>query len=221
MSTRFDHLVIGAHTLSQGVAYVHELLGVDIPKGGEHVTMGTHNHVMQLGDDTFLEVIAINPDATPPVRPRWFGLDDPAVQSSLRVQPRLLTWVVNNSSLSDTCMRSEFELGDVTPLSRNGLNWLFAVPADGRLLAGGMVPNIMQWQTSTHPASGMSDLGCRLVSLTIHHPYKDWLSSVLDGMQATHLVNLKSLTDAEAAYLSAEIETPSGMAVLNSTVPVR
>lgn len=71
MQTRIDHLVIGAATLFQGVAYVKECLGVDIPYGGVHMTMGTHNHLMKLGDEIFLEVIAINPDIERIEHPRW------------------------------------------------------------------------------------------------------------------------------------------------------
>ena len=37
--------------------------------------MGTHNLVLKLGDSLYLEVIARNPKAPQPGRPRWFGLD--------------------------------------------------------------------------------------------------------------------------------------------------
>ena len=63
MSTVIDHLVIAAETLEQGAEYVLKMLGVDIPFGGVHPKMGTHNLLMQLGNTLFLEVIAINPDA--------------------------------------------------------------------------------------------------------------------------------------------------------------
>ena len=43
--------------------------------GGEHPRMGTHNLLLRLGDSVFLEVLSPNPDAPPPSRPRWFGLD--------------------------------------------------------------------------------------------------------------------------------------------------
>lgn len=69
MKTKMDHIVIAADTLRQGTAYVREWLGIEIPYGGVHGRMGTHNHIMQLGSDMFLEVIAINPDADAPKRP--------------------------------------------------------------------------------------------------------------------------------------------------------
>ena len=50
--------------------------------------MGTHNRLASLGPTEFLEVIAVDPDAPLPERPRWFGLDrfDDA--------PRLGTWML-------------------------------------------------------------------------------------------------------------------------------
>ena len=89
----FDHLVIAAASLRQGVGWVEGKLGVAVPAGGSHPRMGTHNHLTALGRDSFLEVIAVDPAAEPPARPRWFALDDPARRTSLEARPRLLTWV--------------------------------------------------------------------------------------------------------------------------------
>lgn len=218
MTTKLDHIVIGAASLEQGVAFVREHFGVDIPKGGEHPLMATHNHVMQLGNEAFVEIIAINPDGAHPERPRWFGLDDPAVRASLKRQPRLLTWVVNTDELVELQARVSFDLGVITPLSRGELNWLFCVPDDGRLLASGLVPNVMQWQTSSHPSSNMADLNCRLRALNIYHPYPHWLASILAGLKASELVVMHELEDNAEAYMTAEIETPNGVVVLDSRV---
>ena len=73
----FDHLIIGAHTLEQGAAYIEELLGVKPQAGGRHAAMGTHNMLLRLGARAYLEIIAIDPAGETPQRPRWFGLDDP------------------------------------------------------------------------------------------------------------------------------------------------
>jgi len=218
MTTNIDHLVIGAASLEQGVAYVRDELGVDIPKGGEHPLMGTHNHVMQTGSNTFIEVIAINPDAPAPSRPRWFGLDDPAIQNGLKQQPRLITWVVNTSALNDLKESTSYDIGEVTPLSRGELNWLFAVPSDGRLLGAGMLPNIMQWQTASHPSQNMADLNCRIKKLTIHHPYPDWMIASLEQINAEKLVTVKALNDGSTAYLEVEIDTDNGSRLLSSKV---
>ena len=46
--------------------------------------MGTHNRVLGMAGGMYLEVIAIDPDAAAPERPRWFGLDEPAMRERLR-----------------------------------------------------------------------------------------------------------------------------------------
>lgn len=81
MAVNLDHLVIGAETLEQGVAFVERELGMRIPVGGIHELTGTHNHLMRLGESLFLEVIAFNPTGKAPQQPRWYGLDDPMEDS--------------------------------------------------------------------------------------------------------------------------------------------
>ena len=48
MRCELDHIVIGAATLADGVRFIRETLGVEIPPGGRHPLMSTHNHLMQL-----------------------------------------------------------------------------------------------------------------------------------------------------------------------------
>ena len=213
---RLDHLVIAAETLQQGVDYIRSTLGVDIPKGGDHQTMGTHNHLMQLGNNAYLEVIAINPQATAPNHLRWFDLDDALMRESLGSQPRLITWVINTHDIQNLARQSIFEIGNPTELKRNNLRWQLGLTDDGRLLANGMLPYVIQWITDPHPAAAMADLGCQLRSLDIYHNRADWLLATLVSMGADHLVKIHQLPDTESAYLSASITTPSGLVILSS-----
>ncbi|MBX2837204.1 MAG: VOC family protein [Gammaproteobacteria bacterium] len=214
--TYLDHIVIGAKSLEAGQAFIKERLGVEIPLGGEHTKMGTHNLLMQLGNHTFLEVISISDTLTPPDRPRWYGLDDPHVQFSLEREPMLLTWVVNSNNLQKLIQQASYSLGASEPISRGDLNWFFGLPEDGRLLAGGLLPYAMQWCTDQHPSQRMANLKCSLKSLTIAHPYPDWIHQALTSIDAQHLVELKKLTDNQAPYFSVEISTPSGFKTLHS-----
>ncbi len=212
---RIDHLVIAAKSLEQGVDYVRSTLGVDIPEGGIHQTMGTHNHLMQLGNETYLEVIAINPEGLIPDHPRWFNLDERLMRESLQQQPRLITWVMNTPDIHSTLQQAKFPIGTPTELSRNNLRWKIALTEDGRLLAHGLLPYIIQWQCQPHPSNAMGDPGCRLLSLEIYHNRPDWLDSMLNSIGAGQLVRIHSLDDTQSPYLSATIETPSGIKVLN------
>ncbi|MCG8352884.1 MAG: VOC family protein [Chloroflexales bacterium] len=218
MKASLDHIVIGAASLDQGVAYVKEHLGVAIPKGGEHAAMGTHNHLMQLGNNVFLEVLAVNPDAPALSRPRWYGFADPFVRRQLARRPQLLTWVVNTPDIAHTLAQSAFSFGEAMLMSRGDLHWYFGVPDDGRLLAGGILPYIIQWQTDTHPSGRLRDLGCTLKQLEIHHPQPDWLASILSAVGAAGCVALKPLEANATPFLAAHIETPIGLKTLSSHI---
>jgi hypothetical protein len=78
---KLDHIVIGAQTLEQGVNYVTQRLGSEPYGGGRHLQQGTHNKVLRLGDEVYLEVIA--PDPASEITPPWFGLAHKTRQSSL------------------------------------------------------------------------------------------------------------------------------------------
>ncbi|MDX2005498.1 MAG: VOC family protein [Meiothermus sp.] len=157
--TRIDHLVVAARTLAEGVRYVEDALGVGMPQaGGKHPLMGTHNRLMSLGGGAYLEVIAPDPDAPDPGRPRWFDLD------RFRQPPRLVTWVARADDLE---RHAALNLGTTHKASRGSLEWLIALPEDGRLHHGGAVPYLIQWGAA-HPTDAMPDSRCRLEKLTAH-----------------------------------------------------
>lgn len=216
MNTCIDHLVIGAESLQQGVEYVQTQLGVDIPFGGVHPKMGTHNHLMQLGEALFLEVIAINPDLPQPATPRWFGLDDPHIRRSLARQPRLLTWVVNTTEIKSLITEADFCFGQADLISRGELSWLFGLPDDGRILAGGMLPYLMQWHSTQHPAGNMADRACRFESLSLYHPRPEWLASILESIGIKAQIDIQPLPENMTPYMIARIKTPRGVKQLSS-----
>ena len=204
---KLDHIVIAAETLEQGVDYISSTLGVAIPIGGQHQTMGTHNHLMQLGNEIYLEVISINPEADTPLHPRWFALDQAQMRKSLKQGPRLITWVMNCSNIGQLTAAVDFDIGVPTALTRDNLSWEIALPDDGRLLNDGLLPYCIQWHSSPHPSHAMANPGCSLQSLTLHHNRPEWLSAKLAMLGASHLVKVEALVDSESPYLSANIRT--------------
>ena len=99
MENRIDHFTAGTAALDQGQASLKSKLGLEIPNGSKHDAMSTHNCVCQAGNESFFELIAIDPDAPDPGRVRWFTLDDPATRARIAERPRALCWVVNTTDL--------------------------------------------------------------------------------------------------------------------------
>jgi hypothetical protein len=196
-----DHLVVTSPSRETGSAWVTEMLGVPLREGGAHARMGTHNALLRLGDAVYLEVLAIDPNALAPPRPRWFGLDRPA-------PPRLAGWIVRTSDILATVAAASVPLGEVEPMERGDLRWRITIPADGRLPLGGMAPGVIEWPDEKHPAGGLPDSGCRLLGLEIDHPEGGEISRLLDSIGFDGPVDVRV---GKVPRLVASIATPSGV----------
>lgn len=216
MQIGLDHLVLGAYDLRQGIDHVEACLGLSCQPGGAHPVMGTHNALLRLGADTYLEVIAIDPDAAAPSAPRWFGLDEGALQAALRQRPRLLTWVARCSDLDAALARCRHDAGRPRAMQRGGLHWRIAVPADGRLVERGLVPPLIEWGAGiSPPALRLPDDGARLAALEGFHPEPQRVVAELEPLGLDRLLPVEPVTDAAgAAGLRALIETPAGQRTL-------
>ncbi len=205
-----DHIVIGAITLAEGVRFIREKLGVEIPPGGKHPLMGTHNHVMRLGDNAFLEVISIDPDAPRPSRPRWFRLDDPAMQTRLAEGPRVITWVVRSPDIVATSGRAASPLGEVTTATRDALSWWLTIPADGTIPGEGALPHVIQWDGGARPWERMADRGCALDALLIRHPDPGAVEAQLRSAGADEIPGVH-VERADMTELQLRVRTATGM----------
>ncbi|MDB6176400.1 VOC family protein [Paracoccus sp. Z330] len=211
MNNRIDHIAIGAANLEQGQAALRDILGVTVPPGGKHEAMSTHNCVMQTGNQTFLEIIAIDPDAPAPGRVRWFSLDDDATRDRIAQRPRALCWVVGTDDLDAVVAASPIDLGEVIELSRGGRSWRLTVPRDGHLPEGGLLPAFIEWSPGPHPSQGQQDLGVRLQSVVLTHPRPAELNGTLVALGIDHLARV----DQGPAGLSFAVDTPDGPAVID------
>jgi hypothetical protein len=158
-----DHLVVAARTLDEGAAWVSSVMGVAMVPGGKHPLMGTYNRLLGLGGRRYLEVIAIDPEAPPPGRPRWFALDDPAMRERLAKGPALIHWAERTDDI-EAALRTYPERVEILDASRGDLAWRITVPRDGRLPGGGTLPTLIQWK-GPHPGDRLPPSGCELVEL--------------------------------------------------------
>jgi hypothetical protein len=204
MNGQLDHLAVSATTLAEGVEYLEDLLGTSVASGGNHPHMGTHNKLISLGD-TYLEVIAINPDAPRPDRPRWFDLDN------FSGPPRLTNWIVRTSDMAETLANAPTGTGEVMNLKRGDFRWQMAVPTDGKLPFDNAFPALIHWFGTPHPADRLPKSGLTLETLHIQHPQAVALKSAV----APHLDTAQVTFEATPKIaLTATINTPTGQVTL-------
>jgi hypothetical protein len=224
VNTRVDHLVIAADSLEQGVAWCERTLGVQPVGGGKHPLMGTHNRLLAIGSerfpDCYLEFIAIDPAADAPARPRWFGLDDPALRDAVRERPRLVHAVARTRMIEMVrwgLINCGLNPGEPLAAQRDTphglLKWRITVRDDGRTECHGALPTLIEWQ-GPHPSEHLPQ------SLVALHEL------VLRGVPAQALnvlrlsaVQTVALDAAARVPLTAMLDTPRGRVVLDGWFP--
>jgi hypothetical protein len=206
-----DHIVIGARTLEEGAAYVEQHLGVRPGKGGVHEGVGTHNLLLGLGKDCYLEVIAPDPDQPQPAQPRPFDLDNPAVRTMLEAEPRLLAWVARTPALDAVVTRlGTHHAGEIRAMKRGRLAWRIASPPQNQDM-GNLIPSLIQWEEGKGAAPKLPDSGIRLVSLEAEHPEVEALRNALAVRGLDEAVKLRR---SPHARLLARFALPDGKEVV-------
>ncbi|MFO1318647.1 MAG: VOC family protein [Burkholderiales bacterium] len=204
--TCIDHIVVTARSLESGAAHVRDALGVSLQAGGEHPRMATHNLLLRLGDDRFLEVIAPNPAVAAPTRPRWFALDTLGPDAA----PSLSMWVVRTSDVRGVARASAEPLGPIEPMHRGTLDWHITIPADGSVPLDGVAPALIEWGTPVHPAARLEDRGVALETLEIVHPDPDRVSRLLQSLAFDGPVQVRRAEAGVPPHLVAHLDTPLG-----------
>ena len=212
MHNKIDHFAIATASLEEGAAAMKNALGVDLPRGGKHAAMSTHNCVMQAGNESFFELLAIDPEAPDPGRARWFTMDDPGTRARIAKRPRALCWVVNTDDLDGVIAASPVDLGEVVTFTRADRSWRLTVPKDGHLPEGGLLPAFIEWSPGPHPSTGQQDLGIRLAEVHLTHPDPARISALLKAVGADHLA---VVSKGPVPALAFSLATPNGTVTLD------
>ncbi len=218
--TEVDHIVVAADSLAQGVAWCEEVLGVTPGPGGKHPLMSTHNRLLRLGGafgNAYFEIIAIDPDAPPPGRARWFGMDRPALRAALRESPRLVQLVARTAQVEMLrwgLINRGIDPGQPLAAERSTpeglLKWRIAVRDDGENACDGLLPTLIEWN-GRHPTEAMPVSPLALAEVT------------LAGLPqaAIELLRLRGVFtpaagEAGARGLRVALDTPCGRVELES-----
>ena len=196
-----DHIAIACTDLTVGAAWAEAAFGVPLAPGGVHQEMGTHNRLLSLGPEEYLEVIAINPDAPGPAQTRWFDLDNFAGPT------RPQAWIARVPDLDAAHAAAPDGIGVPWSLARADLRWRMAVPKDGKLPFDTLFPALIEWEGEAHPAPRLPDHGVRLTKLVLAHPDAEALRAALTPLCDDPRLEVIA---AETPYLSVVFDTPNG-----------
>ena len=225
-TTEVDHLVVVAGSLEQGVQWCLETLGVEPGPGGRHALMGTHNRLLALGGERFpasyLEIIAVDPQAPAPARARWFGMDRPGLQAAASQAPRLVHVVARTRQLDAIChalRRLCLQPGQPVAAERETpqgrLAWRILLRDDGGFECGGALPTLIEW-SGRHPTQAMAPPLLRLHSVRLAGLSREVAEQVLPvGVTEPR----QDASTAHPPTWTVDLDTPRGRVRLESWPP--
>jgi catechol 2,3-dioxygenase-like lactoylglutathione lyase family enzyme len=203
-----DHLVFTCADLDAGIAWAERTFGVRPVRGGAHPQWGTHNALMSLGRERYLELLAPDPNAPSAGRANvagraLFGMGAGAsagaadgaaheTETWLTAAPRLTTWMLHSRTIDPlltAALHAGIDLGRVTAGSRmradgTEISWEIAIPPVRPL--DGCVPWLIDWGWSAHPSIAAPQ-GARLDWMEVVHPDPERVRRALDAVNCRSL----------------------------------
>lgn len=206
MPLAIDHLLFAGEDLEEVVNAVFMVSAVRATPGGRHQGQGTHNALIGLGPDRYLELMAQDP----------YG-DDAGAGAFRRSiaylrASALHTWCARTDDVEALAARAgaagvHLKLTEGGRARQDGthLRWTL-VGATGHPY-GGLLPFFIDWRDSAHPSTGLgSDV--RLTRLTLSHPDARGLERLLDALGGP--VPDVAFEAASAPRIHAAFDGPEG-----------
>ena len=206
LSLQIDHVVYATTDVEAASARIAERFGVSPVWGGVHPGMGTHNHLLSLGDTTYLEIIGPDPEQPSPPHSRPFGID--ALNSD--ADSRLAGFACKAPDLEEIVAKARavgYDLGEVRAMSRetpDGTTLAWRLTINFEAAGDGLVPFLIDWGDTKNPAV-TTPVGGKLLSLRAEHPDPGAIS----GMYGAVGIEMDVAAGA-APQLIATIETAQG-----------
>lgn len=146
-----DHLVVPRPPSMRAQLRVYDQLGI----AGAGRAACPHGHAqpgMRLGPGEYLEVIAVDPEASSPPMPAGSGLD-----RRFAGAPRITNWVLRTDALEDALAAAPEGAGVPVRLTRGEYHWARA--SSGEQPFDDCFPPLIEWH-SPRPVDRMADLAC-------------------------------------------------------------
>lgn len=211
---RLDHFALAAQTLEIGQDYVRKRTGLTVPLGGVHQGMGTHNCLMATGDESYLEIIANDPNQPAPKTPRPFDLDNGAIAAKTAQEPHIQAVILrtDDAARDATLARAAgVDLGTVVDAARGDLRWVLVLREDRSLALDGAAPALIEWPEGPHVSHAMPDEGLVLTNVTINTPHAEKLNQLFSALNVQD--PRLCVARATARRITATYKTPEGSIV--------
>lgn len=203
-----DHIVYSVPDLDIAIEQFEKATGVLPVFGGYHLTKGTKNALVNLGNQCYLEILAVDAQNTNIAPPRWMGID-------LIQQPQVTRWCLKSTNLqrdSEQLQRINPLLGVINEGQRKTANgdqlaWEMILPL--ATPAVDVLPFMVDWKKSTvHPTDNLLPT-VGLERIQLFHPLPVDQNEVLKNLEVEIVVN-----KASTAAIKVHLATPKGLVIL-------
>lgn len=173
-----DHIVYVCKDLVQTKERFEDLLGIQIVMGGKHKTKGTHNALFRIGERSYFELLAPDPERDFGIELEWLGTDNTEIE-------RISRWCVAPDKISEAVsfMNQESKWpykiypGSRVTTSGSLLKWKLALSTYDADVD--VFPFLIDWGASIHPAESM-EMQCSVAQIKLQHSCPEKIQSIVD-----------------------------------------
>ncbi|WP_255452731.1 VOC family protein [Aquimarina sp. RZ0] len=175
-------MVYAVSDLDSAVQEFEKKLGIQPIFGGYHTTQGTKNSLINLGNECYLELLAVDSRNAKAKPPRWMGVD-------VLTKDRITRFALKSNRLeADKELLKTYnpQMGIVAKGSRDitgesRLAWELTMPLATPEVD--TIPFLIDWSSSQqHPSLYLPDMKCSLIKLYATHPNPEEIKVVYDSL---------------------------------------
>lgn len=205
---RIDHIVYCVLDLDTAIDHIEKLFGIRPEIGGRHLAYGTKNALLNLGQGTYLEILARDSTYKDSGVNRWMGID-------LIDTDMITRWAIKSECLDrDAALLKKYspQLSKIVEGKRivqggQTLSWYMTLPSSVPEVE--IIPFLTDWSKSPlHPTDRLKD-GCELMHIELLHPKPEDILSLIEELD----IEIE-IVKYDRARIKIHVSTPNGMVVL-------